>query len=285
MSGVGEDGRPTSRAAGTVLLTGATGLLGTWLRRLAPPEVTLVSVVHHRTPPGEVVTVDLRDAGATTAALAAVRPHLVIHAAYAREEASIVDATRHVAEAARRVGAELLAVSSEAVFSGDGRPRSERSRPDPVWDYGRWKARAEDLVRDLDPGAAIVRLPLLVSRQPEDHVCRDIRAGSRSGGPSTWFTDELRQPAGAGEVAAALWAIADLPLDQRGGVWHLPGPERLSRFEIAVRTAEDLGLDPASVVGAPTPADASRPRDLHLTGARAQARIGWSPQPVLRRSR
>jgi dTDP-4-dehydrorhamnose reductase len=267
----------------TVLLTGASGLLGTWLRRTAPATVDVVAVTHRRPLAGKTVSADLRDRASVDDAFTAVEPRLVVHAAYAKGEASIVDATRHVADAAIRAGAAHRLVSTEAVFSGDGRPRTEVAPPDPVWDYGRWKAAAEAAAAAIDPCTAIVRLPLIVSLDPEDHIITDIRAGSASGQPSIWFTDEIRQPAYAEELARALWAIAELPPTDRAGVWHLPGPEGLSRFEVASRAVDVLGLDRASIVGAPTPLEARRPRDLNLTGERAVRQIGWSPGVVHRR--
>lgn len=78
-----------------MLLTGASGLLGTWLRTTAP------------------------------------------------------------AGTAVGVGAAVLHVSTDAVFSGDGTGRDEHAVPDPVHDYGRWKAQAEHLVTSGSPDAAV----------------------------------------------------------------------------------------------------------------------------------
>src|SRR4051812_47712023 len=111
---------------GSVLLTGASGLLGHWLLRSAPRSGDVVALTHRRSV-GAAATVaaDLREAMAVTAAVAAVDPTLVVHAAYARDRASIVDATRHVVDAANAVGAQVLFVSTDAVFLGDGYPRDE----------------------------------------------------------------------------------------------------------------------------------------------------------------
>jgi dTDP-4-dehydrorhamnose reductase len=166
------------------------------------------------------------------------------------------------------------------VFSGDGAPRSESARPDPVWDYGRWKAEAEEVVSGRDPNAVIVRLPLVISVDPADHIVEDILTGHENGTPTVWFSDEVRQPAYAEELSRAIWDIASVPLEERTGVWHLPGPERLSRYEIAERTVAAIGLDRSSIASAVTPPEAHRPRDLNLTGERARARIGWSPTRV-----
>jgi dTDP-4-dehydrorhamnose reductase len=214
-----------------------------------------------------------------------VQPSLVIHAGYARDATSIVEATRHVADVAVHLGAELIFVSTESVFSGDGRTRSEMSLPDPVWDYGRWKFAAEEIVQSLDSNAAIVRLPLIISRDPEDNILTDIRRGLERGYPSVWFTDEMRQPAEAEDLSRAIWAIAALPALSRAGIWHLPGPERLSRSQMARRAVDAVGLDRSAIISAPTPPGAQRPRDLDLTGTRAQCQIGWSPSRIHARDR
>ena len=166
------------------------------------------------------------------------------------------------------------------MFAGDGTIRTESASPDPIWDYGRWKAAAERVASGSCAGAAIVRLPLIVSVDPEDHVISDIRSAERSGEPKVWFTDEMRQPANALDLASAIWGIAATSSDERRGVWHLPGPEVLSRFDIARRAASALGIGLGANVGAPTPPDAVRPRDIRMTADRARTSLGWDPTPV-----
>ncbi|MCB0970985.1 MAG: sugar nucleotide-binding protein [Acidimicrobiales bacterium] len=267
-------------ATSTVLLTGASGLLGTWLGRTAPGDVDVVPVVHS-TPLLGAVRVDLRDATATRAAVHQVAPQVILHTAYALDEASIVDATANLAATATDVGTSVVLISTDAVFSGDGRARAESDEPDPVADYGRWKVEAERLVSGGTSGGAVVRLPLIVSLDPLDHVAARIVEAASSGETTPWFTDELRQPARAEDLARALWQIVALDAPARSGTWHLPGPERLSRFQIAQRYVEALDLDPGVASGAMTPPGLTRPRDLHLSADRARAAIRWDPSPVL----
>ncbi|WP_436794383.1 SDR family oxidoreductase [Actinospongicola halichondriae] len=265
---------------GPVLLTGAAGLLGTWIRRTSPQDTALVSMVHRRPLEGATVRVDLRDEQSVRAAVDAVRPALVIHAAFARDERSVVDATRNLMRACAATAAAVVHISSDAVFAGDGRERVETDRPDPVWDYGRWKLAAEDLVVTSAPDAAIVRLPLLTSLDPVDHMVRDIQDAGERGVPSTWFVDEMRQPARAVDIAEAIWRIASLPTEERTGPWHLPGPELLSRLTIAERAVSEAGLDRSSIVAGTSAPGATRPLDIRLGGARARAQIGWAPRPI-----
>lgn len=267
----------------SVLLTGASGLLGHWMLRAAPDPNALVALTSRRRVLGiPDVRADLRDRGSTMAAVRRANPSLVIHAAYAKDRASIVDATQHLIDACASAGAGVMFISSDAVFAGDGIARDEAAVPDPVWDYGRWKAEAERIVRRASDHAGVVRLPLLVSVAPDDHVVGKLRTSAGRNETTQWFADETRRPAMASEVATALWRIASLPPEVRSGVWHLAGACRLSRYEIAQRVADHLGLSHDLVEGVKAPDGADRPRDLDFTDERARAAIEWHPSPILR---
>lgn len=243
----------------------------------------VIALTHlHRVAGVREVRADLRDAHSTMAAVGRAGPSLVIHAAYAHDRAAIVDATEHIVAAASEIDADIVIISSDAVFSGDGIARDEASRPDPVWDYGRWKAESERIALRGSHSAALVRLPLLVSIDPDDHVVREIRTRVGRGETTTWFTDETRQPALAEEVAIAIWNIAGLMAPVRRGTWHLAGSERLTRYEIALRVADRLQIRPDLIRAAVTPAGIVRPRDIAFTDARARAELNWHPSPVLR---
>jgi dTDP-4-dehydrorhamnose reductase len=265
-----------------VLITGASGLVGTWLRRTMPADVELMACLHETPVSGiDSVSADLRDRDSAMAALSVAQPSIVVHAAMALDSASIVDATRNVTEAASLVGADVVYISTDAVFSGDGRRVAESARPDPIWPYGEWKAMAEDVVSARSPRSAVVRLPLVVSVDPADAVVEKIRSGAEAGVPTRWFHDETRQPAMAPDVAAAIWRIVQLRVDRRAGVWHLPGPERLTRYEIGQRVVASLGLDPGCIMRASTPPDQVRPRHINMLAGRAHAEIAWEPDRVL----
>jgi dTDP-4-dehydrorhamnose reductase len=89
----------------------------------------------------------------------------------------------------------------------------------------------------------------------------DMRS-SVKGGTLTLFTDEFRCPLPAGMTARALWELIE---QDRPGLYHLGGAERLSRWEIGQALTswypELTGqIEPGSVgayVGAPRPPDLS----------------------------
>lgn len=254
-----------------VLLTGASGLLGTWLLRASSDVIT--AVVHER-PVAGVATVraDLTDEGSTRRAVEQAAPDIVVHTASRLDAASIVDATGHLAA----MGVPMVLTSTDAVFPGDGRVRSEGEDPDPVWDYGRWKVEAERIVGAV-PRSAVVRLPLLISLEPPDVTTASILSACRDGRRLGWYDGESRMPAWASEIASAIWSITRHP--NRSGIWHLMGAERLTRAQLGGRLADLLGVpDPGDVVPAPPPSE--RPRDLRLSDRRARREIDWTPTTI-----
>lgn len=256
-----------------VLLTGASGLVGTWMRRTVPDAVDLVCV-RHRSPVAwpRVADLDVRDPRSVVEVVGAVAPDVVVHLAYAVDERSIVHGTRALAA----TGAPLILASTDAVFSGDGRVRAELEQPDPVWDYGRWKVAAEEIVVE-GPDSAVVRLPLMASLDPADTTTTAIRAAHVERRPLGWYRGETRMPAWSEDVARGLWSLTNVA--DRSGVWHLSGPSPMTRAQLGAAIAAHLGVPDSGEVVDPPPLD-ERPHDLRLSDQRARAELGWSPRPI-----
>jgi len=270
-----------------VLITGGAGVLAGHLIVGAPPHAEL-HLTEHATPVEDarrrvavVHRVDLCDAGATAVLIDRVRPDVVVHTAYRQSDrADVVTATGHVAEAAAAVGAALVALSTDVVFAGDRPPYGESDPVDPVTDYGRWKVEAERACVAAVSDACLVRVSLIVALDPPDRVTASLFDAIDEGSSPTMFVDEWRQPAAATDLAAAIWAITELDRPDRAGVWHLPGPERCSRHELAVALARATGRDPAAVAEAHQADHPSvRPQDPFLLTDR-WAQLGITPRRV-----
>lgn len=265
-----------------VLLTGASGVVGTSMLAQVPSGVVVHATVRS-TPiaaaaPGvdrgggrvRVVPIELTEAEAVAELVEQVRPDVVVHAAASmRSRSDVVGATASVVTATAACGVALIHLSTDMVFDGEHPPYSESSLPAPVTDYGRWKLEAERRVLRDVPDAAITRTSLVVSVDPPDRTTAGLLDAVRAGSPPSMFHDELRSPIRASDLAAQLWALVALGRDRRAGLWHLPGPEVLSRHDLAVRLCRAAALDPTSVPSAslrdhPTP----RPRDLSLVSVR-----------------
>ncbi len=213
---------------------------------------------------------DVRDSSAVEALLDAERPDVVVHTAYRQDDPEVTaDGTAHVAAAAARAGAFLVHVSSDVVFSGEKSPYAEDAPREPVSAYGAAKARAEEAVEELAPGAALARTSLVLGPgSPMETRVLDLLQGRLDG---ELFTDDVRCPVHVSDLAAALLELA---VDRRGGVWHLAGPDALSRLEIGGLVAAREGLDPAVLrPGSRRAAGIPGPLDLRLDCARSRARL------------
>lgn len=267
-----------------VLITGGGGLLGGELIRQAPSGIDLHAT--RRTSPvegAESHSVELSDADSVQALWMRLRPDLVIHTAYtqAEGERDVWMATESVVRACRAAGAALVYMSTDALLDGESSPYAESAEPAPVHEYGRWKARAELHVRGEMPDAAVIRTSLIVRAEPPDRNSAWVVDALRRGDPVRLFTDELRCPMAVEDLAAQLWEIALLPPERRGGIWHLAGPEAVSRYALGVLLAVRHGLDPSVITPAPSAtAPASRPRDLRLLTTRADAELRTRARPI-----
>jgi dTDP-4-dehydrorhamnose reductase len=274
----------------TLLITGGSGYLGSHLARLARGSWRVVAA--YFSPPTslpgcETVRLDVGDRAAVARLLSELRPQAVVHTAADMRspeamEAVIVDGTRRVAMSCAAIGARLVHLSTDALFDGERAPYTESDPPSPITPYGRAKAAAEEAVAELYPEAAVVRTSLIYGFDPPDPRTEWVVEAVRQGKPITLFTDEVRCPVWVNQLAAALLELA---AGEERGVWHLAGPQALSRYEFGLRLARAYSLDPAGITpGLSRDSDLLRPRDCRLDVSKARARLRsplWGVDRVL----
>jgi dTDP-4-dehydrorhamnose reductase len=267
-----------------LLVTGGAGYLGSELvlQALAGGHEVTSFVLDRPPPAGEAVRVDVRDARAVGAALAARRPDVVVHTAYRLDGPDMwttnVDGAASVAGAARAAGARLVHLSTDLVFDGKSADAyREEDEPRPLIPYGEAKLEAEGLVAAADPQALIVRTSLLYGgREPGP---QELRAVDAADGrlDFAFFTDEIRCPTHVGDLAVALLDLACRP--EVTGPLHLVAPDAVSRYEFARLLAAAQGRDPDAIRGMPSP-PGERPRHVVLESTRAAELLGPSLRGV-----
>ena len=276
-------------------MTGASGLLGGRLVGLLGRRHEVFATRHLApAPPGvPQVPMDLLCRASIQGALEAVRPDCVLHSAALADADRCerlprlavrlnAEATAALAELCRQQRIHLVALSTDLVFDGTQPWAAEEQPVDPILCYGRTKLAAERAALEGSPGAAVVRVALICGRghgsrpTASESIAWALRGGSRP----RLFVDQFRTPVDAESIGPALERLAE---GGRGGLFHLGGAERLSRYQLGLRVAKTLGFDSTLIEpvrqseGVPT---APRPLDVSLDSRRARRELGYAPRPL-----
>lgn len=266
-----------------LLVTGAAGQLGQDLLRLEPRALGIGRA-----------ELDLTDALAVRAFLAADKPQVVVHtAAYTAVDAAETDETAayasnasasgHVAAACAAVGARLIAVSTDYVFAGDrvgGPPYEPEDPPAPRSAYGRTKLAGEQAVRALLPDSSQVVRTAWVWGAGGGSFVKTMAALERSRDTVDVVDDQVGSPTWSRDLAAGLLELADRP-DVAPGTYHLTGGGQTSWHGLAAAVFTELGADPARVRRTTTdrfPRPAPRPA-YSVLSPRAWVDAGLTPLP------
>lgn len=254
-------------AALRILVTGSTGFLGGHVVAAVRAAGHVALTTARR---GGEVAVDLTGSGMVDAVVQALQPDLVLHLAAnsrladcERDPAAALRVNAEVPERfAERFGARLVFTSTDLVFDGRGAPFAASAPVAPLSAYGLGKAAGEERV--AWHGGRVVRLPLLFGADGAGRgATASLRAALAAGRRVSLYPNEYRTPLHAADAAAALVALVVEPDGPR--LLHLPGPERVSRWELGRRFCGEHGLD-AGCLDAVECQDALRPRDVSLAG-------------------
>lgn len=261
------------------LITGAAGLIGGYLVRTAhrwAPQWNVQGLTRAET--------DLTDPTQVKALWRRSPPDLVIHCAAlsrtgaceqdpVRARLINVETTKYLADLARDV--PFIFLSTDQVFDGSKGQYVETDEVHPLNVYGQTKAEAEQMVLE-NPAHSVVRIALTAGTSPtrDRSFVEDMVQTATKGATVTLFMDEFRCPITAGALARALWEVA---AQQRPGLYHLGGCERLSRWEIGellARWYPDLApvIRPGSVADYQGP---PRPPDLSMCSEKIQALLSF----------
>lgn len=227
-------------------------------------------------------------------AIAAARPDIVASAAAytavdkAEDEPDLAHAVNAigagaVAAAAKAIGAPVIHLSTDYVFSGEGtRPYRETDPTGPRSVYGRTKLEGEERVAAANPRHVILRTAWVYSPFGRNFV-KTMLALAASRDEIAVVGDQWGNPTSADDIAAGILHIAGRIADGNApcGIFHLAGTGGATWSDFAAHV-----LQASARVGGPTariraiasadyPTKARRPANSRLsTDALAQA-FGW----------
>lgn len=218
----------------TVWITGAGGLIGNYLVQTAPQFA-----------PGWLVRglmradLDLADFDAVRRTFRGDAPELVIHCAALSKSPECqknpglarklnVEVTALLAELAADV--RFIFFSTDLVFDGRTGNYDESATVNPLSVYAETKAVAEKIVL-ANPRHTVIRTSLNGGTSPtgDRGFNEQLRQAFTDGQMVKLFTDEFRNPIPAAVTARAVWELA---AQDKTGLYHVAGSERLSRWEL-----------------------------------------------------
>ncbi|WEX74994.1 dTDP-4-dehydrorhamnose reductase [Sinorhizobium numidicum] len=235
---------------------------------------------------------DLTEPLAIKEAIVAAKPDIVISAAAytavdrAEDEPDLAYAVNvvgaaSVAEAAASLRVPIIHLSTDYVFSGEGRgPRREDDETRPHSVYGSTKLEGERAIASLTPHHIILRTSWVYSPFGGNFVKTMLRlAESRE--TLSVVSDQYGCPTSALDLAAAILIIATQPIRDRFGVYHLAGAGESNRSgfarQILAASRRHGGpfADVRDIASADYPTKARCPQDSRLCTEKFEKTFGW----------
>lgn len=283
-----------------ILITGACGQLGTELRTtLAAGAGELGPIpekLRHATVVGTDVTasegveaLDITDRHQTAVFVRRCQPDIVINcAAYTnvdgceshQQDAFAVNTLgpRNLALACQEIGARLVHVSTDYVFSGEGdTPLCEYDQPAPCSVYGKTKLAGEEYVRTLCSRHYIVRTAWLYGYCGKNFVKTILRVAKEKGEVKV-VNDQFGNPTHCADVAHH---ILQLCVTREYGLYHCTCEGVCSWYDFAREIVRLGGVDavvtPCTTAEYPTPT--RRPAWSALQNMALAATVGNCARP------
>lgn len=239
-----------------ILITGASGQLGTEIQRQLKNGGSALGPVPERLKNATVIATDVNELDITDrdATIAFVRRHqpdtIISCAAFTNvdgcetnpEAAFKVNAigASNLAQAAERINARLIHVSTDYVFRGEGnKPLDESERVDPKSVYGKTKALGEEYVKNFCHRYFIVRTAWLYGYAGKNFVKTIVNAGKKFGKLEV-VNDQLGNPTNAEDLA---YHLLKMVVSKEYGVYHCTGEGICSWYDFAVEIMRLSGVE------------------------------------------
>jgi len=281
-----------------ILITGANGFLGYYLvKQLLDKKYNVIATGNGecRLPfenyqGFEYAPMDFTDPFAVHDVFEKYKPQIVVHAG-ANSKPDVCELNQWQAYVTNVEGTVTMLlnaeeqksffvfVSTDFVFNGEKEVYREEDERDPVNFYGKTKVEAEDAVKEYEHGWAIAR-PVLVYGKPQksrSNILSIVKEKLEKGEEYGVVNDQFRTPTFVEDLASGIILIIE---KRATGIFHLSGKDKLSPYEMALKTAMHFGLDKTLIkkVSAETfTQPAKRPPQTVFIIEKAIAQLGYNP--------
>lgn len=256
-----------------ILITGANGQLGSELQNLLKERnITYVAFNSKQ--------MDITNAQVVSDKVMELKPAVIYHcAAYtAVDNAENVakdlnwqvneDGTRNVAEAAKKVGAKMVYISTDYVFDGTNEGEYEVDAPtNPKNEYGKAKLAGEKSIKEALDDYYIIRTSWVFGKYGKNFVYTMLRL-AKDHDKLTVVNDQFGRPTWTRTLAEFMTYLVDN--DQPFGIYQLSNEDTCSWYEFASEILKDKDVEVAPVDSSAYPAKAYRPRHSVMSLKKAE---------------
>jgi len=238
---------------GRLLITGASGLLGSKLQKIAEGKFNLILLHNTRPLSPNSLELDITNQKEVTKLFNDLRPEIVIHTAsetnvdkceLQKEHAwkTNVEGTCNIARACEEIDAKLAYISTDYVFDGEKGNYKEKDKPNPISYYGITKLEGENQVIQNCNDHVILRTSVIYGwHQWKQNFATWVINQLRQNKEITVVDDHYNTPTLADNLAEM--TIEALQSDLHG-LYHASGIEKISRYDFAIQIAGTFLLNP-----------------------------------------
>jgi dTDP-4-dehydrorhamnose reductase len=249
-----------------ILVTGATGQVGSELKVLAPLYSQFDWLFADRS------VLDLSNLKVISKVLDEIQPQIIINcAAYtavdkAELETELADILNHQAVAVlaqwtKVNGCQLVHISTDYVFDGNSStPLTEEAATGPINVYGQTKWAGEQACLRENPNAIVIRTSWVYSSFGANFV-KTMSKLMQERNSLNVVNDQIGSPTYAADLAEAIVTIIMHP-NWQAGIYHYSNEGEISWYEFALAIQEIGGFD-CQITGIPSaeyPTPARRPK-------------------------
>jgi dTDP-4-dehydrorhamnose reductase len=275
---------------GKLLITGASGLLGSKLQKIAEGKFNLILLHNTRPLSPNSLELNITNQKEVTKLFNDLKPEIVIHTAsetnvdkceLQKEHAwkTNVEGTCNIARACKEIDAKLAYISTDYVFDGEKGNYKEEDKPNPISYYGITKLEGENQVIQNCDDHVILRTSVIYGwHQWKQNFATWIINQLRQNKEITVVDDHYNTPTLADNLAEM--TIEALQSDLHG-LYHASGIEKISRYDFAIQIAGTFRLNPNLVkpikMSQLTAWVAKRPRNSSLNMDKIQKHLKTKP--------
>jgi len=280
-----------------IVFTGITGLLGSYFLKTKSPDSEVIGIADKNIVEDakNSFKVDITNKKSAMDLIGKINPSVIVHAAsignvdYCEQHpdeayAVNVEGTQNIIEAAKKIKAKIIFLSSNAIYDGENPPYDEKSSPKPLDVYGKTKVDGENLIKNSDLDFVILRLITMYGWPSE---------GGRSN-PVTWVIEKLKRGdrikvvtdiynnhLWVGQAAEVVWKI--IRGDIKNDIYNIAGADCISRYNLVLKVAAVFNLDSSLIAAVSSDffkEIAPRPKNTCFNTAKMKKELNINPLSI-----